>query len=270
MTYNLTNAAYDGKFVSVASETGGDPGVEAVTFKPDGTKMYIVSNGFPEQAYQYALSTPWDVSTAVYESKVGPVNTTVPVGIRFKPDGTRYYVLDADNDNLFQYTMATPWDISTAALTDTLGLGPDGKQEMFFKPNGTKLYVLVSNFYQEYDLASAWDIGTGTHVADSITLTQDGGIRGGDVSDDGTRFFMVGRNTDHVYQYDLSTPWDVTTLTYSGISYDVSGSAGSEPSGMAFSSDGTLMYISAGSFQSVFQYTVGGDTGPWVGFIGVQ
>ncbi|GAH99215.1 unnamed protein product, partial [marine sediment metagenome] len=37
-------------------------------FKPDGTKMYVVDLG--AEVFQYTLSTPWDVSTANYDTKL--------------------------------------------------------------------------------------------------------------------------------------------------------------------------------------------------------
>ncbi|GAH06119.1 unnamed protein product, partial [marine sediment metagenome] len=55
--------------------------------KPDGSKMYLLGTD-SNTVYQYSLSTPWDVSTAVYEGKfkcVIPEETT-PKDLAFKED----------------------------------------------------------------------------------------------------------------------------------------------------------------------------------------
>ena len=59
---------------------------------------------------------------------------------------------------------------------------------------------------------------------------------------DGTRIYACGYGNDRVYQWNLSTAFDLTTCTY-----DSYGSLNYEsnpvPRGIEFKSDGTKMYI---------------------------
>ena len=71
--------------------------------------------------------------------------------------------------------------------------------------------------------------------------------------------YIVGYNSKTVYQYTLSTPWNVSTATYGSISKGVS-SQDSSPYGVAFNSDGSKMYIMGYNNKTVYQYTVGGTT----------
>ena len=87
-----------------------------LAFKPDGTKMYVIgSTG--DTAYQYSLSTAFDLSTASYDSVslgVGSQDTS-PMAIVFNGDGTKMYVLGSANASVYQYSLSTGFDLSTAS-----------------------------------------------------------------------------------------------------------------------------------------------------------
>ncbi|MDQ3075958.1 MAG: hypothetical protein M3Q34_02425 [bacterium] len=61
---NISEITYDNKSISVGSQDG--TAFEA-QFKSNGTKMYMLGY-INKRVYQYTLSTPWDVSTATYDS----------------------------------------------------------------------------------------------------------------------------------------------------------------------------------------------------------
>lgn len=87
-----------------------------VTFKPDGTKMYILGSG-NDTVYSYTLSTAWDVTTATYDAisfAVTAGTDTAPTKVRFNNTGTKMYILGATLDIVFSYTLSTAWNISTA------------------------------------------------------------------------------------------------------------------------------------------------------------
>ena len=104
-----------------------------LTIKPDGTKMYVLYLG-DRSVYEHDLSTPWDVSTGSYNSKVLTDNAT-KAGynnkIRFSNDfnatGTEVFFI-AETREFLQFSLSTAWDISTATHTltkdvDVAGLG---------------------------------------------------------------------------------------------------------------------------------------------------
>jgi len=74
---------------------------------------------------------------------------------------------------------------------------------------------------------------------------------------DGTKMFVVGRDSDKVHQYTLSTAWDVTTASYSNVFLDVS-SQGLQPNGMHLKADdGTKLYVVDSQTNAVYQYSTG-------------
>jgi hypothetical protein len=118
------------------------------------------------------------------------------------------------------------------------------------------MYVVGSSndtVYQ-YTLSTAWDVSTATYVEKSKFV--------GDEDDypfdvafnpDGTKMYIMGYMECKVFQYTLSTPWDVSTATYANKSGDVRNEE-ITPYDVAFSSDGAKMYIVGDVHDTVFQY----------------
>ena len=69
----------------------------------------------------------------------------IPTGVTFSRDGTKLYMVGQGSDQVRQYPLTTPWDVSTAgAVEESFSVaGEDtAPQALFFKTDGTKLYVL--------------------------------------------------------------------------------------------------------------------------------
>ena len=126
----------------------------AVTFKTDGTKMYVVgSTG--DDVNEYSLSTAWDITseTFVQSFSLNPP-VTFPVGIFFKDDGLAMYVTGFQQDTIRQYSLSTAWDVSTASYEKEIvvSASPWG---LFFKPDGTMMFIVD----QSRDCVVPYNIG---------------------------------------------------------------------------------------------------------------
>jgi hypothetical protein len=215
--------------------------------------------------YQYDLSTAFDVSTASYASKSFSVATqeTVPRGIRFKSDGTKMYIVGSTADTVFQYSLSTAWDVSTASY-DSVSLSVASEDTspagLYFSGDGTQLYIVgaTNNSVYQYTLSTAWDLSTGSYASKSLSVaSQDTNPSGVVINTDGTKLFVVGFSSDNVYQYNMSTAYDLSTASYASISFSVASQA-TVPKDLSFSTDGTKMYT--GSVGTVYQYTTGTTT----------
>ena len=212
--WDISTATYDNVSFSVS---GQDTNPFGITFKPDGTKMYMV--GFTnDRVYQYTLSTPWDISSATYDTVSFLVSgqDTNPIDITFKPDGTKMYVLGNTNDRVYQYTLSTPWNLATATY-DSVSFLVSGQDtnpySITFKPDGTKMYVLgfTNDRVYQYTLSTPWDISSATYDTVSFLLSgQDTAPVGLAFKPDGTKMYMVGNTTDRVYQYTLTDPLTIS------------------------------------------------------------
>ena len=261
--YLLTSAAYASKSFSVASQ---ETAPRAVEFKTDGTKMYVVGS-ISDTVFQYALSTAWDVSTASYESKSFSVASeqTVPDGIRFKPDGTKFYIIGDTPDSVHQYSMSTAWDISTASYDSvTFSVSSQLSQAtgLFFKSDGLSLYAVgaVNDTVYQYTLSTAWDLSTASYASKSFSVASQATFPTDvNFNNDGTKMFVQCLNTDFVYQYSLSTAWDVSTASYDSVSFST-GSQEVNPYACTFGDSGTKMYVVGNSGDTVYQYSTATTT----------
>lgn len=269
--YNITRSTIL-KFLDISEQ---DILPSDISFKSDGTSMYMIGE-VNQKIFQYELSTPWDISTASYDANSPLKNLDIsaqdssPKDIAFKTDGTTMYMLGNFNDTIFQYELSIAWDISTASYdanspqksfsVASEDLLPTG---LAFKPDGTKMYVIGGqndNVYQ-YELSVAWDITTADYTANSpqksfSVSSEDLLPQGIFFNPDGTIMHMIGVTNKSVYQYVLSTAWDITTSSYTSKSYNVS-SQDTNPQGIFFNNDGELMYVIGEQNDKVYQYSAG-------------
>lgn len=259
--YDIANASYDNKSFSTSSQDNSS--LTGLAFKSDGTKMYaLTQNNF--SVYQYSLSTAWDVSTASYDSVSFAVHTgyTGLADLRFKPDGTKFYVLDASADAVRQYSLSTAWDLSTASfdnVTFSVQTQDSSPRVLDFKPDGTKMFYggATSETVYEYDLSTAWDISTASYSNKSFsTATQDSQLYGMTFNSSGTKMFTGGGSNDSIFQYSLSTAWDISTASYDSVSFSIT-SQSSYGNALNFKPDGTKLYLSSKFSNAVHQYSTG-------------
>jgi 6-phosphogluconolactonase (cycloisomerase 2 family) len=253
--YYLAGASYTQGYTQSQSTDPRGP-----VFKTDGTKMYLVTI---TTVYQYSLSTAWDVTTASYESKSFNASSqdSQPYGARFKPDGTKMFIVGATNDSIFQYSLSTAWDVSTASY-DSVTLSVNSQDTtptaLAFKPDGTRMYITgnQNDSVYQYTLSTAWDLSTASYDSVSLSVSsQDSFPDGVDFNSTGTNMFVSGAGSDSVYQYTLSTAWDLSTASYSNISFSVA-SQSTTPYGLVFGDSGTKMYITNGnSPYNILQYS---------------
>jgi len=244
--YNIAGASYDSVSFSAASQ---DTNAHGVTFNSDGTKMYVVG-AINDSVYQYTLTTGYDVSTASYDSVSLSVASqdTNPVGLFFKSDGTKLYVVGLTNDNVYQYSLSTAFDLSTASY-DSVSFSvasQDGSpHDVFFKSDGTRMFITGNNNDSifQYTLSTAWDLSTASYDSVSFDLSsQDAAPISVAFKSDGTKMYIAGAINDAVYQYSLSTSFDLSTASYDNVSFSFASQTGN-PYGLAFNNNGTKMYI---------------------------
>ena len=231
------------------------------------SKDFKVKNGIQPTVYHEGVGTVvsgsvgYDLAGASYDSVSFSLSgqDTLPVAFAMKNDGTVLYMHGATNDRLYQYTLSTAWDLSTASyasksfLTSTQNgnAGP-----VAFKADGTSFYVSGStnDTVYQYDMSTAWDISTASYASKSFSLSgQETVPTGLFFKSDGTKMYMVGSGTDSIYQYSLSTAWDVSTASYDSVTFDLS-SQGTATTSLFFKSDGTEFYTT--DSNGVFKYSL--------------
>jgi hypothetical protein len=256
--YDLGNASYDSVSFTVSPQ---DTAASDLFFKSDGTKMYVV--GFTtDTVYQYSLSTAWDLSTSSYDSVSFSVASqeTTPSGLFFKDDGTKMYVVGRTSATVYQYSLSTAWDLSTASY-DSVSFSVSSQETnpnaLSFKPDGTKMYVvgMTSDAVFQYSLSTAWVVSSASYDSVSFSVSsQSPNTYALFFKDDGTKMYVAGEGPATIFQYGLSTAWDLSTAAYDTVSFSVS-SQDAEPNGIFFKPDGFKMYIVGNAGNRAYQYT---------------
>ena len=180
---------------------------------------------------------------------------TIAIAGTFKPDGTRFYGMctsGTPSDSLFEWKVPTAWDVTSIVETDYTSSTDSDWDSVYpagiaFKPDGLSCYVFVegntnANKIYQHTLTTAWDINT-------IIASSSFGLVGNTTSSttinlnfnsSGTKAYVVEDVNDVIVECDLTTAWQISTLSYSQ-SLDVSSEI--KPRSLTFTNSGTKMYV---------------------------
>jgi hypothetical protein len=133
-----------------------------------------------------------------------------------------------------------------------------GSGGIAFRPDGLKMFIVgfISDSVHQYTLTTAFDLSTPSY--DSVSFSVGALDTAPTIilfNADGTKMFSGGASSDRIYQYTLTTAYDVSTASYDNASFSFA-SQDDLPRGAAFSNDGTKMFMAGHISGRVFQYTL--------------
>ena len=215
------------KYDNLANATGAsDTATYSFEFNNDGTKVYFVAPN--DRVAQRTLSTAYDISTAggvtYYTMSTSPQNRTAR-SIRWKPDGTKFWILCDGYNDIFEFSVSTAWDVSSTVTEGNsvdLGTYETVPYDFQFYNNGSNLLVLgmSGDVFDRFSLSTAYDISsTLTHLG--TTGAVDSNPTGFDFNSDGTVIAWCGYGLDGIYIGELSTPYDITSMGSNYARYDM-------------------------------------------------
>ncbi|MBQ60386.1 MAG: hypothetical protein CMA66_07595, partial [Euryarchaeota archaeon] len=128
---------------------------------------------------------------------------------------------------------------------------------LFFRSDGAKMYVAgdAGNDINEYNLSTPWTVSSASYSQNFSVASQESAPNGVFFKTDGTKMFVVGTATDTVYEYALSSAWDISSASYSSVSFSV-GSQDTVPTDISFNTDGTKMFIVGNTGNNVYEYAL--------------
>ena len=201
------------------------------------------------------------VSAATYDSSPFSV-ASQEAGMRelaFSSDGTKFFVLGYQGQDVNEYHMTTAFDVSTASFDSSFSVNGQESQPhgLAFNTDGTKMFVsgYSGHDVNEYTLSTAWDVSTASFVDSFSISSQDTQVRGLAFSNDGTKMFITGNAGDTLEEYTLTTGYDVSTASHTD-SMDIS-SYDNDPRGIAFNSDGSRMFFHGQQNDQIHEFTLG-------------
>ena len=174
--YNLSTTTAETTYSGQRTITGSSG--FALGLGDGGTKLYIDGGGsLPFSIFQYNLSSAYVMTSAAFASKSFAYTGTVPGrlgGIKFSPDGLNLYIREWSGNSIFYHL----------------------------------------------NLSTAWDISTASFSGDTLDNTEYGSTGYSfDFSKDGLRIYAAEMvegvaNVYNIVMYTLTTPWDISTGTY--------------------------------------------------------
>ena len=121
-----------------------------------------------------------------------------------------------------------------------------------FNDDGTQLIVLgfgIDRIF-EYDLTTAYDISTASYtdvyfdISSQASTPRDLVFNG-----NGTKLYVVDIDGSQLYEYDLSTPYDISTASYNNVNVNVISGVDS----IEWNNDGSKFYLESSS--SIYEYS---------------
>ena len=228
----------------------------------DGTKLYTIDG---TRVDEHTLSTAHDISSASYDqtaqlgqSPLGGINGSSK-RIHINSAGTKMFVLNDQNPReIYQYDFGTPFDVSTltkptSPRSDSYFkdiIGESNIVDFTMSYDGKKLFHTRGDRIIERVLETPFDITTEYKTGNEYwTGDIDSAPASLQFSSDGLKLYMFGTDSDSMHEFTMTTAYNMSTMSYSGVTKRVRGG-----SDAILSSDGTKMYVKIGT--TLHQYNI--------------
>jgi len=203
----------------------------------------------------------------VYRSNTG--GTGYLQEVCFSTDGLHMYSISYNTSwsywGIHHYILSAAWDITTATLNESHELDQWDHEPMYFfasdysgiylKPDGTRIYIVgnlagYGSYVWRIDLDTPYYITAATpHISRDLFATK--AQYSCWFNPTGTRLFTADNLNDSIFQYNMSSPWDITTISSTpSQSTDISAYTNA-CKGVAFSNDGLTMQVIDGQNHKI-------------------
>ena len=175
--FDLTSTV---SFVDSFDVSGQETEPGGLTFNNDGTKMFMVGEN-SKKVNEYTLTTPFDVSSASFVDSFDVVGQVWrPRDVAFNNDGTKMFVVGANNEEVDEFILSTGFDLSSTITyvgAFSVSTQDDTPTGVTFNNDGTKMFVVGSGSdnVNEYTLSCAFKV-TASSTCDAPQKIKD--VRG--------------------------------------------------------------------------------------------
>ena len=198
-------------------------GATTVTFGTPSTQSKRFTYTFIP-SYDTSASSVDDTDTWVIDGSDGAYHRNIDTAYfcrLFSNDGLRYYTSTGSGDQINEFILSSPFELETATWNHRIYLNNESSNS--YGP------VVKQSFNASMSIPECMRF-----------------------NNDGTKLFVMGRGSDAVKEFHLSTAFDLTTISYDS-SFSV-GSNETNPYNFSFSADGTRMQVSGSTGDGVDQY----------------
>lgn len=213
----------------------------AMSWKTDGSVVYITTRVSESggRIYQGTVNTPWDISTLVLTSYIYS-ETAYPMGIAWKPDGTKMYEGGQSHSSIHQYSAESSWDLLSTTLEKSYIQYTHSTGGIAWGNSGYSFYEISDGKHDilQYDASTAYDIDTLTFIKEQDTY--DNYPRDVAWKPDGLVFYEINEDyQSEIRQWYLDTAWDIKS---SSSRKSIRAEGNDDSMGLTWKPDGTKMY----------------------------
>lgn len=271
--YTLENPRLVGGEASITSYEQ-ENSLQAFEFFDDGNKFILI--GSSDKLLVYSVGSPYSfadrrlIFNETFANISATASFTTATGAWISNDA-QYMIITGNGVDLVEtYELTTPGDFTTltkisSGATSTL-YSSGNANGVFAKPDGTKIYVGdISAGLAELTLSTAWDLSTATNTY-TISPSAVDDINGATVffSPDGLNLYTGHTSDENLFQYTLTTAWDLSTasktrvanFTYTAATWGIT----TNISTVDFNPDGTKMFVGGATGDTVVRGTL---SSPW-------
>ncbi len=213
---DITTATPTGNTLSIFQIIGGN----TLIFRPNGNEFFATSIGSGE-IKKLSMTNSWDIPNASYFTNEQLIPSPNPIAISWKPDGTKYYIADFNDDTITEFTTIHPFNQSGATQTAQINVTTIQNRivGMSWNPDGTMLFIIgtAQDRINRLNFSVPYDLSTFTDPAIFFLVP---GLRfptGVFFRYDGLKFYVSNNDvSDTIVEFDMSIAWDITTATFVG------------------------------------------------------
>ena len=256
---DLTSFAYSGNTQAL----NGSIITPWIDISIDGMQM-IASWILSSQISEYLFTTPWDISTMSLSANSFSLSGIVfsPWDINYNSQNSIIYVGE-DSGWIEQINLSNVWDITSGSdANNNFSTTPHVNGSPYFTLSDDDSIFVLSGFnnlwtLKSFTLSTPSDLNSGT-LTNTVDVFSIIGISWGNISkiqfaQNGGKMFILERWNETFYELDMSTPYDISTLSYSGIFAAGSGQMASWDTWILLSSGNKWIIVSDNS--EAFEYT---------------
>lgn len=192
----------------------------------------------------------------VRQKYIGDKETSIQA-IHLRPDnGSSIFVLGSSSDNVYKYSMSSGFNVATATLTEGYSVRSVDTdiRGISFSDTGAQMYVLgtITDTLHQYTLSTPYSPSTATYTSNVYIGNIDNATTGVVFNLSGTSFYISGTQSNKIYQYSMTTPWNIATATYTANA----AIAGAPIRDLFLNPEGTSLFTVSGSGNRIYQFNL--------------
>lgn len=201
--------------------------IDNIKFNNDGTRLYFTSYGGAVDSYyerrgdwlyQYNLSTPYDVRTAILDTSIELHPNRAALCLAFSSDGSYIYTslstFNTSKQYIWYLKLSTPWDISTAGNKSYYNTYMNTQvHEIWTNQDGSQIYAYgYTSVYRRMTVGTPWDLSTATNRDTLNSAFFPAGLHSSmHFSNDGYKFYWDDNNISRQAVVALENPYDLSS-----------------------------------------------------------